>query len=419
MNASRVRLLVGCLGACLGGGCGASEPHPAAGLVPLPQMPRFAVVTSDYFSTAIALLDEQGQLLTEAWIDSGTRVPGIALALSGDVVLPSEPFPGELVLVDRLGVDAVTRIELPSGRILGQWPAEVRLGGPFGANPHDVARLPDGALLVTRFEPNLDPSAPPLDAGDDVLRIDPAAGGPVARLAMPRDGPVPARPDRLAAVAGLYVVGLARLSLDFRDAAPGAVAIVNPELTRAVLVPVDGLVQCNEPRPDPRAPRSALVLCAGATFTDRAGRRTGSGIARVTVDLDAPTATVVWRARDWPDVPPPTTGLLPLPDGSVLAVAMGDAEPGGREVPDVLLRLDPTTGRAETIYEGPGAYTLGTPAFDSVGALLVLPAAQRGVVRWQWHADGLLEPLEPLDPSPLRRLPARAVGRLAPPSDEP
>src|ERR1043165_9580425 len=58
-----------------------------------------AVVNSDFASTSISLLDRTtGQVTNGDCINSATRPPGNTLALSGDVVLPSQPQPGNLIL---------------------------------------------------------------------------------------------------------------------------------------------------------------------------------------------------------------------------------------------------------------------------------------------------------------------------------
>src|SRR5688572_17212431 len=81
--------------------CGTRAPCGTAELEPLRRAPAFAVGFTDYSSSAIGMLDGEGNPITEAWIDSGSRATGIATALSGDVVLPEPLLPGTLAVIDR------------------------------------------------------------------------------------------------------------------------------------------------------------------------------------------------------------------------------------------------------------------------------------------------------------------------------
>ena len=198
------------VGLMLGCGSGEGPRCGPAGLGPAPAATAYAVVASDYASTAVALLDAEGRPLQQAWVDSGTVAPGLSMALSGDVVLPTEaPPPGRLVLLDRYGTDVVDLFALASGRVLGQWPVSVAPpgGAAWRPNPYDAVRLPaaDGAArwVVSRFEPNLDPAAPELDRGDDLLVLDERgralARWPLgaARLQLPDGTRIHARPSRM------------------------------------------------------------------------------------------------------------------------------------------------------------------------------------------------------------------------------
>src|ERR1700753_357244 len=92
----------------------------AKGLASTAQAASFAVVESDYTATAISLLDADGELLRDDFIDSASAMSGLVSALSGDVVLPTRSGqPGVLTLIDRLKTDVVTRIQLPEGKVLG------------------------------------------------------------------------------------------------------------------------------------------------------------------------------------------------------------------------------------------------------------------------------------------------------------
>ncbi|HEX7597206.1 MAG TPA: hypothetical protein VF518_03265, partial [Polyangia bacterium] len=74
--------------------CGANQT-PTTGPAPAEGM---AVINSDFVAaSSLSLLDRNGQLMSEGCFNSGSRTPGLSQALSGDVVLPSQPQPGHEV----------------------------------------------------------------------------------------------------------------------------------------------------------------------------------------------------------------------------------------------------------------------------------------------------------------------------------
>lgn len=398
--------------------CASDPPCPPAELEPLARLPAHAVVTSDYQSTAVALLDGDGALITEAWIDSGTTKPGIVAALTGDVTLPTQPWPGELVLIDRFGVDVITRIEVPSGRVLGQVPTRGEQRSGYRPNPQDVVRLGPTLALVSRHEPNLDPGAPEIDRGDDLVLVDLEESQVVDRiglehLGIPSDGgPIRARPSRMVRRGELVVVGLARLS-DAWESGPGAVAIVDPEARTATEVPLAGLRDCGLVRAVADDPTRALVLCAGQPFAEgtltaasEETRRVHAGLAILDVSDDG-TAEVahVFRAADHPSTPVPTSSLVSLGGTRALAIAMGDERDRRR---DRAIVVDVATGAAQIVLEAP-AFAIGVGRFAPSEGTVLLPDSTAGIRRMQ--AD-TFEMSPETDPSPCRGLPSREVGAI-------
>ena len=428
--AGRVRLLL--FLALAGCGSGGEGRCPDADLGAAPEEAAFAVVASDYLSTAVALLDDRGRLLEEAWVDSGTVAPGLSMALSGDVVLPTEPPPpGRLVLLDRYGTDVVDHFDLATGRMLGQWPTSVAPAGgaAWRPNPHDVVRLPDAGgaprWVVSRFEPNLDPDAPGLDRGDDLLVLD-AAGRALARwslrdarLELPDGTRIHARPSRMVrrGEAGQWlVVGLARLSADFRRSGPGAVAVLDVATGRVVQVcEMPGLSNCGEVAAEPSDPRVFYVACRGRAFVAYEARVAEAGVARVRLGPTSGGCEEVaprWPAED--GIGAPSSGLVPLGDGTLLAVAEGETAAG---VPDRLLWLG-VDGARRVVHEAEGAFVLGQGVASEGGRLALVPSAEAGVLRL--GRDGPGAPPRLLGTSTTgtcRGLPPRQVGRLALGSD--
>jgi hypothetical protein len=394
-------------------GCSESPTCPPATLPALAGTPAFAVVTSDYTSTAIALLDADGELVDEAWVDSGSAQAGIVAALSGDVSLPSRPLaPHELTVLDRFGVDVISRFDLRGGGVIAQ--IDVQLppeagGSGFRSNPQDVVGLDDGTLLVSRFEPNFDPEAPLLDRGNDLVVLN--EDGPVSRIAMDAvdltvDGTTfYARPGRMARLGDVFVVGLAHLDAAFERVGPGAVAIVALDPPMVTSLELPDLTNCQYLRQTPDE-AAVVVLCQGQTFESAGGRRTGAGLIRIVEGPGGPELDATWRASDHPDLPVPTLEPIPLGGGRVAVPALDE----GSGV-DRLMVVDLEGGEASVVHTALREFVIGAGAFDPDTSLLVVPDADQGLLRFQVE-EASLAPLPPVDPSPCRRLPPREIGRL-------
>ncbi len=403
--------------------CGGSEGScPPARLRPAAPEAHFAVVTSDYVSTAVALLDDSGALLESAWVDSGTVAPGLAMALSGDVTLPSEPPPpGQLLLLDRYGTDVVDVFDLRAGRLRAQWSVGGRVedSGGWRANPHDALRLPgeEPRWAISRFEPNLLPGAPGDERGDDLLVVG-AEGEPLAvwpiregRGEAPSGAPIWARPSRMVRVDGWIVVGLARLSADFREAAPGAVAVLDAASGRVSdLCELPGLRNCPEVAAGVGGGWDVWVACRGTPFVPLAVRRREAGVARLRLDRVRGTCTALERVAGSEGTGPVASGgLVPLSEGAAVAVAEGEAAAGE---PDRLLWFGPSGERA-VLWTAEEAFSLGGGARSGDGHLLLVPEAGRGILRFEVPEAGPPRWLgTTTGVSPCRGLPARQIGRL-------
>jgi hypothetical protein len=427
-----------CAIACAGGCDVASTCEPAE-LTPLEDTPTLAVVTSLFReSSAIALLGGKGSaeaapaLLTEAWVDSGSTSPSATSqssiqGLSGDVVLPTDPVPGELVILERLGADLLTRIAVPSGEVLAQYDLE---GGAepsapaYRANPQDALRLPDGDFLVSRHEPNFDDGAGELRRGNDLVFIDAKQGRITERLALDAfnvtadgDAAIYARPGRMTWRADRIVVGLARLDRRFEKAGPGAVLVVDWPSRAIHLVELAGLTNCGIVAPVPGSDSLTAVLCAGTTFSKPEERRAEAGLALVDTSGATPTVTTILRAADHPAMPPPQLGLVSIDAGRVAFLSLSlDAERT-----DALVLADLRTGESAVIGRYPLrgddallGFNLGPGVWVPETGLLVVPSATDGALCFS-VASGLdTEALEPKEVSPCRRLPAREIARLVP-----
>jgi hypothetical protein len=237
----------------------------------------FAVIRSDFSTTAIATLRADGSILDPAVLDSGSRPPGLVATLSGDVVLAnaSRGEAGVLNILDRFQTDVVTRYDLASEEVVGQ----LRVKDGFPTNPQDLAIVDDSRAWVSRFGVNLEEGEPVIDQANDVLEIDPSTMELTGRrlgfdrfttsvTVMRDEGPVEvdvfARPSSMTLVESTLVVGLSLLSFQFDAASPGKVGLVDVDArTLDEFSLPDESRNCGALRAVPNAPDSVLVACRG------------------------------------------------------------------------------------------------------------------------------------------------------------
>ncbi|UJR80261.1 hypothetical protein [Sandaracinus amylolyticus] len=403
--------------------CGTERPCDVADLAPISRAPAFGVVLSDYASTAIALLDEDGDAITESWIDSGTRASGIAAGLGGDVVVVATPEPGTLALLERFNADRLTLAAYATGAV-----RQIDLRGddpeaPSGHSPNvqDVLAIDGPIALVARANPSFHPDAPELARGNDVVVVDVAQGLVLTRIDLAADTsapdgtPIYARPTTLVPIAHSsgarrVLVGLQRLSADFTLTGDGALAVVDPVArARAELVTLDGLSGCHGVRAIPGVPDRAMILCTGDAFAPGLERRREAGIARVAIDPDGRiTLDRVWRASDHESAPSPTTGLVSLDASRAIYVA----DPRGESGRDVVALLDLDAASTAILLEAEASFVLGSGALDPARGLLLVPDADaRGVHRLDVDADGVTLRDFVLLPT-CRTLPPREITQL-------
>lgn len=377
-------------------GCASRASCPPGDLSRPVQTPAFGVVRSDFTSSAIALLAADGTILDPDFVDSGTRVAMLVTSLAGDVVLPSTSLgPGRVAWLDRYGVDVLTIAEPDRA------PTQIAVrgdvdGASSGAsvNPWDAIALPDGRVLVARYNPNTAPGAPPLSRGDDLLVIEGTAatgrvelGGDVALDAAACTGSyctVYARPAVLlplaAGSARSVLAVLDRMSADYHHVSSGAVVTVAPD-TLAVSAPlvIDGLVNCAYAAPDPADAARAYVLCIGPRYTaggaSRASeddRRATAGIVEVTLDATG-TLRVTGRFQPSATDPVPSNGIIAIGGGSVLYVASGSLD--APTVPDRLVSVEVASGATQVVYRASTAFVIHDGCVSGTGALVPDAAA--------------------------------------------
>jgi hypothetical protein len=365
----------------LAAGCVGEDPCRAAELTPIAN-PRLAIVMSDYASSAIAIIDDDG-LVIAPWLHSGTRPPQLVAALSGDVVLPRVmPEAHALVLIDRYHTDVLTRVSFAEPHAITQH--DLRGGRTSGTspNPQDVIALHDGRWLVSRFNPAEDGSAPSLARGNDLAILD-ASRALVDRIDLGADVEVEgeryfARPSALAAMRdGLVLVGLARLSsLLSRLTGPGAVALLDPDTRAVQVLELHALSNCTTVVPFPDDDTRALVLCRGDAFGED---ETRSGLVEVAIH----GGVLVEERRFTPSIdasmPPPSNGLVVLDEARAAYVSSGSVIEGRV---DRLVMIDLEEASARVITESaPTPFELGEGALDRDAGVLLVPDGNARAVR--------------------------------------
>lgn len=360
----------------------------ATRLPALAQTPAFAVVSSDYSSTAIAMLDTQGDPIDVEWFTSADALAGLVAALGGDVTLPTMSEPGHVMVIDRFRVDVLTRVAIPGGELVGQLRthATVTAAG-FSSNPQDyVSTAPDRGW-VSRFGRNADAGAPAAERGTDLVEINPMTmartGGRVDLAGFDTavgDNPVLARPSRMVRLGDYVAVGLGLLSTDFQASAEGVVALVDPSNGTVTSLSLSGLRNCGTLVPVPGDDTRAMVACTGhSAFFDAAEVRASAGIVVVRRVDDALVEDARWAAGDDALSAVAVNGVVAISADEFVAVEYGDFI---APTDDAVYRVVISTGAQTLLGTADGQYQLGTSAYDDASGLLLVPDASEGLRRF-------------------------------------
>ena len=356
-----------------------------ASLATLDEAPTFAVVSGDFTSSALAMLDAAGDPLDEAWFTSGDALAGLVAVLGGDVTMPTTPSAGHVLVLDRFRTDVISRFAVPSGQLVGQLRTHDAAAAPgFSSNPQDVLELSPTRAWVSRLTPNVDASAPASEGGSDIVEIDPST--------MTRTGNridfstadvtvegvrVYARPARMVALGDRVVVGLSLLSADFLTSTDGAVALVDPASPSSfVTLSLAGLRNCGTVVPVPGDATRAMVSCTGHSSTfDASEARLTAGVVLVHLESGVLSEERRWVAAESTDRATAVQGIVALSANEFVAAEYGDFFAGTN---DRVVRVDLTTGAQTVLFTAAGAFVIGTMAFDPTSDLLLIPDASFG-----------------------------------------
>jgi hypothetical protein len=384
------------------GGVGGAPGTPA--LRSLDTMPHYAVVSSDFSSSSIAMLDESFGVIDESWLSSGTTYPGLVATLSGDVVLPTrQAGKRSFAVIDRFLTDVVTQFFVPSGNLNGQARTHGEIvDSGFSSNPQDLIFVAADSAWVPRYESSFDPDAAAENQGNDLFEIDPremkATGmridlSSLNTTALVDAAPAPievdvlARPSRGLLIGSTVVVGLDRISAAFDAAGPGMVAAIDLDDQSVKGVEIEGLASCGRVVPVPGAPNKVAVACIGFSnpFNDEAQLRASSGVAILDVVGGSVSVERIWRVSSDQGSKRSTSALIALDAERVLAVADGNFV----DTTDTLYEIDLVSGAQAPVHVSTGSFTIGISAWDPDSEMLYVPdAAENAVVELAWDGDG-------------------------------
>ncbi len=359
------------------------------------------VASSDYTSTNVSVLTPTGGAASESILSSGSAPPGLSTALSGDVVLPVAPTPGEVVLIDRYPNAVLTFVD-PSSRAVRQ----MSVSTGFASNPHDYVQLSANKAYVTRYESNPNAGQSADDGGGDLLVIDPQALTITGRVPFPTEGSILPRPDRMLLVGGELWVALGRVDANFMNAGDGrVVGVSTADDTITWTLDLPGLANCGAMA---RAPAGDVVAvsCAGqSTDPDPASR---SAIVLVDPTVSPPVEKKRFSAASLAGAPLAPSLVAFASDSVLVAVALGDVSVM-RD--DVAVAIDLAAGSAHVLLDAGAPFALGdVHCAPGCTDLCMLADAQAKALR-VWKATGSsLVAQAPVNVDPSIGLPPRYIG---------
>jgi DNA-binding beta-propeller fold protein YncE len=179
-------------------------------------------------------------LLATTDLSAAGRVTEVALVRESEIrvrpdLTPVSPDPflrrsgRQVFVLNRLTFDNLQGLD-PDSDFATSWQLSVGVG----ANPHDVAVVPDGRIFVSRYEPPFNDLAILAEGGGEIVGT-----VPLASLAENQDGTP--RADHLAVIDGMVFVGLQDIDRTFTRFAEGKLAVVDPALNASVgVIPLGG-----------------------------------------------------------------------------------------------------------------------------------------------------------------------------------
>ena len=382
------------IGACCIVGCDAPRvtlDAQGVSVAPGPCGRGLVVVESDYQSSNVALLGFDGSVLSTSLISSRTESSGFGVALSGDVVAPSSPQTGRTIaLIDRYPAGVLRFVELASARLV----SELSVATGFKSNPHDYLQLSDSKAYVSRYEANPTPGAQPLDAGADVLIVDPSVPAITGRIDLSsalagEPARFSAHPSQLLRVGERVFVSLTAYANDYSTSVSSRLLELDTSTnTIASTLVLDGLHGCDSLALSPDRQQLA-ISCTGDRWHDTPPELDGSGLALIDI-TDTPRLERSFAASEF-GRNVLGFGLDYASQTAIIFGTLGYFDDAGSA--DLLLRFDTQSGLFDELLRSDGVpFTLGAVrCAPGCGACFVSDAQREGgsVLRFPLDANGV------------------------------
>ncbi len=374
---------------CTGDSAAGNEPVDLSGST------FIAVVTTDYSSTAISVLDSAtGRLVNQSVYSSSTEAPGISLPLSYDVTLPTSRPPDDMAFIIDRAESNVTVFNATDFSVVRQIPIGQSSDGTWSANPYDAILSGSNRLFVTRFDAHTAPTADgtDMDEGDDIVVIDLDSGNVDNQITFDSTllgSGYRAAPSRMADAGDYLVVALSHYKgTAFSEAGDGLVAVIDkidetlvdadPETGGTQLIEIPEFNNCGGVSYSP-IERAAYVVCSGLFADGYATQTDHSGVVRIDLSPlphNPPTYEVMLSANDTIDQP--LSAVECVDSNTVFVLTYGSFPPSG--TPDQLFAFDPSNpaADAELVYSATGPFQLGSMSYDPGQSTLYVADAPYG-----------------------------------------
>lgn len=320
-----------------------------------------AVIGREGFdTTSLSVLDPQsGEIAADGFLDSGSTVPGLTAAFSGDVWAARTPnADGELVVIDR-AASTLTWIEPITLKVK----AQMSVGAAnYGVNPQDALTL-GNKMYVSRYDAVFDAADGSVSEGDDLAVIDLTSRKVTGRIALTdQAAAVPgttatilARPVGLKRVDTLVYVLLQSLALDWSAQGSAVLIVVDPSSDAVVKRLVLGNRRnCGMGALDPE--RAELVFtCSGQYFSPTQREES----ALVVLNVANPLSPTI--AREIPASLLAGTRVFSFDGVALVAdglVAVTTFDPLGSDGEAVTVRTDGGDPRVTALLESTQYWTL-------------------------------------------------------------
>jgi len=229
------------------------------------------------------------------------------------------------------------------------------------SNPHDYLELAVNKAYVSRYESNPKPGQAPLDAGGDLLIVDPQANQITGRveLSTEPDGVFLPRADQLLLVGSDVWVLLQRFDADFKTAGDARLVGVDP-VSDAITWTLDlpGIANCGGVARSPSGKVVALA-CSGVDGDVDSAQNPAPTLRSAVVLLDAtvqPPVVVTHFAAAAALGAPIGSTIAFANETTLISVALGDST---TQRTDVAFTLDTTLGVPQLLLDAGAAFALG------------------------------------------------------------